>query len=365
MLRSEFFRPYKPAMKSPLTFASTIVSVFCLLSATISHAEIVGAGSTAAAPLYTKWQAAYEKSSGIRSSYQGVGSSAGIKKISEGAVDFGASDAPMPEAELKKKNLLDFPTVILGVVPFVNIPGVKAGELKLTADILTGIYSGRILKWNDAAIAQENPKLPLPNQPIVPVGRADGSGTTFTLTDYFSRVNPEWKQQFGTAFTINWPSNVVAVKGTGEVVGIVKKTPYAIGYAEYAYAIENNLHYVLLKNRDGHYVKPNAASFKEALANSGWAKTGNFEEMLTDKPGAGSWPITGGTYVYIPRVTDKPAQTAEALKFFLWAFMSGDEIANSLDYIRLPDRVQARVVREMFGVTDAKGNKLNVPIGIK
>jgi phosphate transport system substrate-binding protein len=339
--------------------------ILCLCVAASHAAEITGAGSTAAAPLYTKWQEAYAKKMGVKSSYQAIGSSGGIKKISEGAVDFGASDTPMAEAELKKKNLLDFPTVILGVVPFVNVKGIKAGELHLTAEILTGIYSGKIVNWNDAAIAQQNPTLALPNQTIVPVARADGSGTTFTLTDYFSRVSPEWKQKFGTGYTIAWPSNIVAVKGTGEVVANVKKTSGGIGYAEYAYVIENNLHYTLLRNREGRFVKPDANSFKAALANSDWAKTGNFEEMLTDKPGAGSWPITGGTYVYVPRVTAKPAQTTEALKFFTWAFMSGDEIANSLDYIRLPDRVQARVFREISSVVDTTGKPLAITIDVK
>jgi len=351
-------------MKKPIT--SICFLLFGLVGVVPSQAaEISGAGSTAAAPLYTKWQDAYAKKTGIKSSYQAIGSSGGIKKISEGAVDFGASDAPMPESELKKKNLLDFPTVISGVVPFVNVQGLKAGELRLTPEILIGIYSGQILKWNDDAIVQQNPKLTLPNQAIVPIARADGSGTTFTLTDYFSRVNAEWKRKTGAGFTIAWPSNVVTVKGTSGLVASVNKTPGAIGYAEYAYIIENNLHYTLLRNREGRFVKPDASSFKAALANSDWEKTGNFEEMLTDKPGTGSWPITGGTYVYVPRVTNNPAQTAEALKFFTWAFITGDEIANSLDYIRLPDRVQARVYREISSVVDAKGNRLAIPIDVR
>jgi phosphate transport system substrate-binding protein len=340
--------------------------VLCLFSAGTSNAlEITGAGSTAAAPLYVKWQDAYSKKTGIKLSYQSIGSSGGIKKIAEGAVDFGASDAPMSAADLQKKNLLNFPTVISGVVPFINVPGIKAGELRLTGDILTGIYAGKITKWNDAVIAQENPKLTLPNQAIVPIARADGSGTTFTLTDYFSRVSPEWKQKFGANFTIAWPSTVLAINGSNDLVATLKKTPGAIGYAEYAYVIENNLNYTLLKNRDGRFVKPDATSFKAALAKSGWEKTGNFEEMLTDKPGSDSWPITGGTYVFIPRVTAKPEQTTETVKFFTWAFISGDEIANSLDYIRLPDRVQARVFHEISSVVDTKGNRLAISINIK
>jgi phosphate transport system substrate-binding protein len=347
----------------------TISLLACLLGIALSpslHAEgIVGAGSTAAAPLYTKWQEAYAKKTGAQSSYQAVGSSEGVKRIVAGAVDFGASDAPMSAWDLKKNNLMVFPTVILGVVPFVNLAGIKAGELHLTGDLLVGIYSGRITKWNDPAIVQENAHLSLPNQAIVPLARADGSGTTFTLTDYFSRVSAEWKQKFGTAFSIAWPSTIVTVKGSAGLIADLKKTPGAIGYAEYAYVIENKLNYAMLKNRDGRYVKPEARSFKAALAQSGWEKTGDFLEMLTDKPGAASWPITGGTYVMMPKVTSKPQQTAEAIRFFTWSFMSGDDIANSLDYVRLPDRVQARVFQELSGVTDASGKRLAISINVQ
>ena len=350
-------------MKKTIPLLTILICLFGIAAA--QAGDISGAGSTAAAPLYTKWQDAYAKKTGVQSSYQGVGSSEGIKRIISGAVDFGASDAPMSAADLKKNNLLVFPTVILGVVPFVNLPGVKAGELRLTADVLTGIYAGKITKWNDAAIVQENPQLSLPNLAIVPLARADGSGTTFTLTDYFSRVSPEWKQKFGTGFAITWPSNVVAIKGSAGLVAELKKTHGSIGYAEYAYAIEHKLNTTQLKNRDGHFVKPDAHSFKAALAQSGWEKTGDFQEMLTDKRGAASWPITGSTYVLIPKVTSKPQQTAEAIKFFTWSFMNGDEIANSLDYVRLPDRVQARVYVEISSVADTTGKSLAVPINVQ
>jgi phosphate transport system substrate-binding protein len=342
------------------------VLFFCALAVSAVQAtDIAGAGSTAAAPLYTKWQQAYAKKTGNKLAYEAIGSSGGIKKIKENASDFGASDAPMSAADLKKFNLLDFPTVISGVVPFVNLPGVKDGELHLSADLIAAIYSGKIEKWSDAAIARENPKLTLPNLRILPLARADGSGTTFTFTDYLSRVNPEWKKQYGSNFSIAWHADVKTVKGSDDLVATLKKTAGAIGYAEYAYVVENSLNYVQLKNRDGQYVRPNALSFKSALANSGWKNTGNFEEMLTDKPGPGSWPITGATYVYVPRITSQPERTAAVIQFFTWAFMEGDELANSLDYIRLPDNVQARVVHEMSSVVDAKGNRLPVPIFVK
>lgn len=347
-------------MKKILSF------LVCLFAIAASHAaDFTGAGSTAAAPLYTKWQEAYSKKTGVHAAYEAVGSSEGIKRIVAGSVDFGASDAPMPAADLRKNNLLLFPTVIVGIVPFVNLPGIKAGELHLTGDIVAGIYSGKIVKWNDPAIVQENPHLTLPAQAIVPVARADGSGTTFTFTDYLARVNADWRQKYGTSFTIAWPSNVVTVKGSSGLVASVKKTPGAIGYAEYAYVIENKLNYALLKNRDGRYVKPEAHTFKAALTQSGWEKTGDFLEMLTDKPGPSSWPITGATYVLLPKVAAKPQQTAEAIKFFTSSFMTGDEIANGLDYVRLPDRVQARVFQDISGVTDAAGKRLSIPIDVK
>jgi phosphate transport system substrate-binding protein len=338
----------------------------CALSLSVSHAtDINGAGSTAAAPLYLKWDAAYNKKTGNKLAYELIGSSAGIKKIKENATDFGASDAPMSAADLKKSNLLDFPTVISGVVPVINLPGIKDGELRLTAEALVGIYLGKIEKWNDAVITRENPKLTLPNLRIVPLARADGSGTTFTLTDYFSAVNPEWKQQYGRNFSITWQASIKALKGTSELVAALKKTPGAIGYAESAYAIENNLNYAQMKNRDGQFVRPDANSFSSALANSSWKTTGNFEEMLTDKPGSGSWPITGATYIYVPRVTSQPERTKAVIQFFTWAFLEGDTIANSLDYVRLPDNVQARVVHEMSNVVDAKGNQLAMPVFMK
>ncbi len=343
-----------------------LLTCFLCASAPLSFAagDITGAGSTAAAPLYIKWKAAYTSKIGNKVEYQSVGSSAGIKKMKENSVDFAASDAPMSLEELKKINMLAFPTVISGVVPFVNLPGVRVGELRLSAETLVGIYSGKITKWNDALIEKENPQLHLPNLAVVPLVRADGSGTTFTFSDYLSRVSPEWKQKFGTNFTIAWPANVVAAKGSSGMVDVLKKTPGSIGYTEYAYIIENSLNYVQLKNHDGLYVKPNAASFRVALANSSWTKTGQFEEMLTDKAGAGSWPITGSTYIYVPRVTNQPERTASVLQFFTWAFMNGDLIADSLDFIRLPDLVQARVVHEIGSVVDTHGNKLHVEIGL-
>ncbi len=343
-----------------------VVLMACIVGMNAAHAlEITGAGSSAAAPLYTKWADAYANKANVKLAYQPIGSTAGIKKFLENATDFGATDVPMSTADLKKHNLLIFPTAISGVVPFVNLPGVKPGELRLNAELIVGIYSGNITKWNDAAIKKENPNLALPNQNIVPLARADGSGTTYTLTDYFSRVSAEWQQKLGAGFTVSWPSNVTTVKGTNDLVALLKKTPGAIGYAEYAYVIEQNLNYAQLKNRDGQYVQPNAFSFRTALSCSSWRKTGNFNEMLTDKPCRGSWPITGSTYVLLRKVATQPERTAAVIQFFTWAFMEGDEIANRLDYIRLPNEVQARVFSELSRVVDANGTTLPIPILLK
>lgn len=339
-----------------------LLSVYLLCIAGSSHAmEVSGAGSTAAALLYAKWGQAYEKRAGTRLIYQAVGSSAGISKVKENAVNFGATDAPMSAADREKNGLMMFPTVISGVVPFVNLPGVKAGELRLTGDLLSGIYTGRITKWNDPDIVAENPNLALPNQTIIPIARSDGSGTTFTLTDYFTRVSPEWKEKFGRNFAIPWPSHVTTAKGTSDLIATVKKTSGSIGYADYGYVIEHNLSYTLLKNREGRYARPNALSFRMALARSDWERTGNFEEMLTNKPGIGTWPITGSTYILMPKNAAPSERTIEVVRFFTWAFMEGDLIAESLDYVRLPNAVQARVYQELVSLGGGNMRALSMP----
>jgi len=333
-----------------------------LLFSAANAQEIKGAGSTAAAPLYNRWQKDYAHKTGLTLSYDAIGSSAGIQKIKESQVTFGASDVPLPAKELESFNLIQFPTVVSGIVPFVNLPGIKPGTLRLTADVLVGIYTGTIVRWDDPALAIENPTLNLPRQDIVVLARKDGSGTTYNLSAYLSHVNPEWESRFGTSFAIDWAPHVKTIKGSSGLVSAVKRTPYSIGYAEYTYVQENSLNYVLLKNRDGAYVKPEATSFSAALRNSDWGSSGQFEHLLIDLPGPASWPVTSGTFILVPRVSHTPEQTSATLTFFAWAMIKGDAAAAELGCVRLPDRVQARVYRELTSVRDIHGSRLPVSV---
>jgi phosphate transport system substrate-binding protein len=331
-----------------------LVSVCSLASAS----EISGAGSSAAKPLYLKWAEAYHKTIPIDLAYQPVGSSAGIKQIKAKQVDFGASDVALSPEELKKHNLINFPSAISGVVPFININGIKKGELLLTGEVLADIFSRKITHWNDPAIGALNPNLPLPKMPIMVVVRSDGSGTTYNFTDYLSKVSPAWRTAFGNNFTIAWPTGTLPAKGSSGVVAAVKETPGAIGYVDYNYVTQEHLAYTMLKNRDGKAVAPLAASFEAALNNSRWKSSGAFEEMLTNLPGAQSWPITMGTFIVMPQTTPNTERTIAVLKFFSWTFINGDYLCASLDFVRLPDAVQARVFRELTKISDASGKRL-------
>lgn len=328
------------------------------LSAPASAVEITGAGSSAAKPLYTKWADAYGRSVDATLNYQPIGSSAGIKKIKERAVDFGASDVALSADDLKKDKLICFPSAISGVVPVFNLPGVRAGELRLTGEVLAGIFASKITKWNDPAIAASNPGLALPKTAIVTVARQDGSGTTYNFSDYLSKVSPMWKDSFGRNFTIGWPHEIVQVKGSDGVVTAVKQTAGAIGYVDYNYVVQDKLAYVKLRNRDGNFVTPTAEGFSAALSNSTWKAKAGFEEMLTDKPGSHSWPITMGTFVIVPQAASNPQRMIATLKFFTWAFMHGDRIVTGMDFVQLPDRIQARIYNEMTRITDQNGTPL-------
>lgn len=320
--------------------------------------QITGAGSSAAAPLYAKWAQSFARQTGVSLDYQPVGSSAGIKRIKAGEVDFGASDVAVGSEEAAKEGLICFPTAISGVVPVVNLPRVKAGELQLTGELLANIFARKILMWNDPAIAAANPHLALPKMPVTVVARQDGSGTTYNFTDYLSKVSVAWRESRGRNFIINWPADVRLVKGSGAVSEAIKATPGAIAYIDYNYVVQDQLTYAKMSNRDGYVVGPSARSFSAALANSMWKSSARYEEMLTDKPGAESWPITMGTFVIVRRqASNIPAMTA-TLRFFTWAFMKGDQLADGLDFVRLPDSVQARVFKELNSVTNTKGQLL-------
>ncbi|CAN6484216.1 unnamed protein product [Victoria cruziana] len=300
--------------------------------------DVTGAGASFPAPVYAKWADAYHKASGARINYQSVGSGAGIKQIKAKTVDFGASDAPLKDDELAKDGLVQFPTVIGGVVPVVNIKGVAPGQMKLTGQVLGDIYLGKITKWNDAAITALNPGVALPGDTIAVVRRADGSGTSFNFTNYLSKVNAEWKSKVGEGTAVNWPTGAGG-KGNEGVSSYVQRLPSSIGYVEYAYAKQNKMSHVLLKNAAGNFVAPSDDAFKAAAAGAEWNKS--FYQILTEQPGKDSWPITAATYILMHKVQDKPATAAASLKFFDWAYSAtGDKMADELDYVPLPASVK-------------------------
>jgi phosphate transport system substrate-binding protein len=320
----------------------TIIAAAALAAAGGLHAaDITGAGATFPAPIYAKWAEAYQKATGNRINYQSIGSSGGIRQIKGKTVDFGASDAPLTPEELARDGLMQFPTVIGGVVPVVNIPGVGPGKLRLSGAVLGDIYLGKIANWNDKAIAALNPGVALPGQAIGVVRRADGSGTSFIFTNYLSKVNPEWKQKVGEGQAVQWPVGLGG-KGNEGVAAFVQRVPGAIGYVEYAYALQNKLAYVSMQNASGAFVNPDDTSFRAAAASAEWTRAA-FYEILTNMPGKESWPITGATFILVFKTADKPQQTAEVLKFFDWAYANGSKMALDLDYVPLPESLVKNV----------------------
>jgi phosphate transport system substrate-binding protein len=336
---------------------SAIAGLAGAMFALAAHAtDITGAGSTFAAPIYTKWSDAYAKAGGGNVNYQGIGSSGGIKQIVAKTVDFAGSDAPLKDDELEKQGLFQFPTVIGGVIPVINLPGIAAGEVTLSGEVLGDIYLGKITKWNDPAIAALNPKVKLPATDIAVVRRADGSGTSFIWTNYLSKVNAEWKSKVGEGATVNWPTGLGG-KGNDGVAVSVQRTPGAIGYVEYAYVKQNKMTYVDMKNAAGNVVAPDAATFKAAAAGADWSKS--FYQILTNENGKDAWPIVGATFVLVHTAEEKPAQGAETLKFFDWAFKNGQPAAESLDYVTLPESVVTEIRAQMKAkVKDTSGKSL-------
>ncbi|CAE6718894.1 MULTISPECIES: phosphate ABC transporter substrate-binding protein PstS [Paraburkholderia] len=334
-------------------FAGVAGALFAIAA---QAADITGAGSTFAAPIYTKWADAYQKSGGGKVNYQGIGSSGGVKQIVAKTVDFAGSDAPLKDEELAKEGLFQFPTVVGGVVPVVNVPGVTPGELTLSGEVLGDIYLGKIKKWNDPAIVALNPKAKLPDTDIAVVRRADGSGTSFIWTNYLSKVNADWKSKVGEGSTVNWPTGTGG-KGNDGVAAFVQRLPGAIGYVEWAYAKQNKMTYVGLKNSSGTVVEPKTETFKAAAAGADWSKS--FYQILTNEPGKNAWPIVGATFVLLHTAQDKPAQGTETLKFFDWAFKNGSQAANDLDYISLPDSVVSEIRTQWKSkVKDAAGKPI-------
>ncbi|MBL0086338.1 MAG: phosphate ABC transporter substrate-binding protein PstS [Ideonella sp.] len=340
-------------------FVRVAVAAAAAFSISAHAQEVTGAGATFPAPVYAQWADAYHKATGARVNYQSVGSGAGIKQIKSKTVDFGASDMPLKDEELKADGLVQFPTVIGGVVPVINVVGIQPGALKLTGQVLGDIYLGKVTKWNDAAIVTLNPGVKLPDAAISPVRRADGSGTSFIFTNYLSKVNAEWKTKVGEGTAVNWPAGAGG-KGNEGVSAFVQRLPNSIGYVEYAYAKQNKMNTVQMKNQAGVFVAPDDLNFKAAAANADWAKT--FYQVLTDQPGKDSWPLTGATFILMHKTQDKPAQATTALKFFDWAYASGDKAAADLEYVPLPDSLKA-LVHKLWAaeIKDAAGK----PVALK
>ena len=315
----------------PIVTAATLA----LSAGFAAAADLVGAGATFPYPIYAKWADAYKTQTGIGLNYQSIGSGGGIKQIRAKTVDFGASDMPLQSEELEKDGMLQFPAIIGGVVPVVNLEGVNPGQLRLTGKVLADIYLGKIATWNDPALASMNPDIKLPAQAITVVRRADGSGTTFLFTDYLSQVSSEWRSKVGEATAVSWPTGVGG-KGNEGVAAYVQRIKGSIGYVEYAYAKKNKMAHAQMKNRDGQWVQPEEESFAAAAANARWDRAPGFYEVLTDQPGAKSWPISGASFIMIYKVPANPAKTVEVLKFFSWAFKSGGKMASDLDYVPMP-----------------------------
>ncbi len=323
------------------TVASVVAATFALASiSSFAAANLTGAGGTFPAPVYAKWADTYQKETGVKVNYQGIGSSGGIKQIIANTVDFGASDAPLSDENLKKEGLFQFPTVIGGVVLAINVPGIKSGELTLDGHTLGEIYLGNVKKWNDPAITKLNPGLKLPDQNIAVVRRADGSGTSFVFTSYLAKVNPTWKEKIGAGSTVNWPVGLGG-KGNDGIAAFVQRLPGAIGYVEYAYAKQNNLAYTKLISADGKPVMPTQDNFSAAAKGVNWHES--FAQDLTNQKGANAWPITSTTFIMLHTTQTKPEQGRETLKFFDWAYNKGAEQANALDYATLPKDVVAQI----------------------
>jgi phosphate transport system substrate-binding protein len=344
-----------------VNFLKTLVAAGLVAASTlpVRALDISGAGSTFVYPILAKWADVYKKETGIGVNYQSIGSGGGIKQIQNRTVTFGASDMPLKPADLTKSGLVQFPAVVGGDVPVVNLDGIKSGDLKLDGDTLAKIFLGDIKSWDDAAIAKLNPSSKLPKQAIVVVHRSDGSGTTFIWTDYLSKVNADWKSKVGANTSVEWPSGIGA-KGNEGVANNVANTRGAIGYVEYAYAKQNKMATVNMINKEGKTIAPSQASFQAAAANADWEKADHYYVILTEQSGAESWPITGSVFILIPTQPQDVPATNEALKFFAWAYSErGDKLADELDYVPMPSKVTTGV-KKMWAseIKDAAGKSL-------
>jgi phosphate transport system substrate-binding protein len=320
---------------------------------------ISGAGATFPYPIYAKWADAYKQESGIGLNYQSIGSGGGIKQIEAKTVTFGATDAPLGGEELEKNGLVQFPTVMGGIVPVVNIEGVEPGKLVLDGPVLAGIFMGEITQWNDEAIKKLNPDLDLPEEAIAVVHRSDGSGTTYNFTYYLAQVSPEWEDQVGVEKSVQWPVGLGA-KGNAGVAANVGQTANSIGYVEYAYALQNDMTYADMINKDGERVAPTSETFAAAAEGADWSSEPGFGVILANQPGAGTWPMTAATFILMHKDPQNPEDAAVALKFFDWAYANGDEMADELHYIPMPDAVVSQV-RDAWQQIAADGAPVYTP----
>jgi phosphate transport system substrate-binding protein len=330
--------------------------LLALLSALLTFATLVaadtvnGAGASFPFPIYSQWAFDYNKLTGMQLNYQSIGSGGGIAQIKAKTVDFGASDEPLKEEDLNAAGLFQFPMVIGGVVPVINVKGIEPGKLQLSGETLAQIFLGAIAKWNDPKIAADNPGIALPDQKIVVVHRSDGSGTTWIFTNYLTKASADWSAKVGNAKAVNWPVGVGG-KGNEGVAAFVKQTGGSIGYVEYAYALKNKMNYTKLKNKAGKFVAPSIDTFQSAAANADWQNAKGFYMVLTDQPGDRSWPIVGASYILIYKAMPDAAKAQTMMKFFDWCFKNGDKTAKSLDYVPLPkpliDLVQTKWKSEL------------------
>jgi phosphate transport system substrate-binding protein len=337
-----------------MSYAAAATLVAALSITTAQAADISGAGATFPYPIYAKWADAYKKETGNGLNYQSIGSGGGIKQIEASTVTFGATDKPLGEDELDKNGLIQFPMIIGGIVPVLNIEGIKPGELVIDGSILADIFLGKITKWDDPAIAKLNPKAKLPSTAIAVVHRSDGSGTSFIFTTYLSQSNADWKSKVGADAAVEWPTGIGA-KGNEGVANNVAQTKGAIGYVEYAYAKQNKLTFADMVNKDGKSVAPETKSFQAAAANADWKSVPGYGVILTSQPGAESWPITAASFILMHTVPQDAASSAEALKFFDWAYKNGAKMAEELDYIPMPDNVVELSRGEWAKIKDSAG----------
>ncbi len=328
-----------------------------LVTSAALAADISGAGATFPYPVYAKWADTYKKETGNGLNYQSIGSGGGIKQIKASTVTFGATDAPLKGEELNKDGLVQWPMVMGGIVPVINVDGIASGDIVLDGPTLANIFMGTVKTWDDAAIKKLNPSAKLPSTAIAVVHRSDGSGTTFNFTDYLAKASADWKSKVGAATAVEWPTGIGA-KGNEGVANNVANTKGSIGYVEYAYAKQNKLTFTKMMNKDGKSVAPVSASFQAAAANADWAKSPGFYQILTDQPGAESWPITAATFILMPKKSPDAAASKEALKFFDWAFAKGGPAAEELDYIPMPAAVVTLIKKEWTTITDGSGKAL-------